>query len=115
MGAEEQQALASPELKGKVALVTGASRGIGQATAIELARRGARVVVHCHQNLAAAETTCSVLPGGSHLVLQADMRSPEAVGELIETAHSRMGSLDILVNNAGIFRPAPVLEITYAD
>ncbi|NHZ72496.1 MAG: glucose 1-dehydrogenase [Aquificales bacterium] len=97
----------------KVVLVTGGSRGIGRAIAQQFAKRGAKVVVHYHSNLAAAEETLSTLAGNGHLIVQADMKDAEAVEKMVETAVSHYGRLDILVNNAGIYKEHPLAEVSY--
>ena len=99
----------------KVVLVTGGSRGIGRAIARQFAGRGARVAVHYHSNRAAAEETQASLPGGPHLIVQADMKDAAGIQAMVETAVREMGRLDILVNNAGIFEEHPVAETSYED
>jgi NAD(P)-dependent dehydrogenase (short-subunit alcohol dehydrogenase family) len=91
-------------LQGQTALVTGGSRGIGRSIAVYLARAGARVLIHYHQNRAAAETVAREI-GGAEL-LQADMGSIKKIDDLV----SSMGEtrLDILVNNAGVWGPTPL-------
>ncbi len=93
-------------LDGKVAIVTGASRGIGRATALRLAQEGAKVVVNYAGNLAAAEKTVEDIKqaGGEAIIFQADVADAQAVGELVKAATAAFGRIDILVNNAGITR-----------
>ncbi|MGI9859815.1 3-oxoacyl-[acyl-carrier-protein] reductase [Moorella naiadis] len=93
-------------LKGQVAVVTGASRGIGRATALALARAGARVVVnYAQQEEAAGQVVAAIKEeGGQALAVRADVGDHEAARELIQTAVQEFGRLDILVNNAGIAR-----------
>ena len=98
----------------KVVLVTGGSRGIGQAIAQQFAKRGARVAVHYHSNRAAAETTKASLPGGPHLIVQADMKDASAIETMVNTVAAEMGRLDVLVNNAGIYEEHPIAETSYA-
>jgi NAD(P)-dependent dehydrogenase (short-subunit alcohol dehydrogenase family) len=91
------------------ALVTGASRGIGRAIAQQLAARGCRVVVHYHQNRAAAETTLASLAGDGHALVAADVASEHGVAHLWREATTAVGRVDILVNNAGIYVDHPPL------
>ena len=102
-------------LAGRVALVTGASGGIGRAISLELAGRGARVWAHFHRNLKAAEETVGQLVGDSHRVVQADLHDPEAIRALVDEVVAESGRLDILVNNAGIFERHPIAEIGYGE
>ncbi len=99
----------------KVVLVTGASRGIGRAIAVQFAQRGAQVAVHYHQNRAAAEETVGMLAGGPHLIVQADMKDAAGIEEMVTAVVAAMRRLDILVNNAGIYEEHPVAETSYAD
>ena len=98
---------------GKVALVTGASRGIGRAIAFQLAECGASVAIHYQSNLEAAEETLSLLPGAGHRLCQADQADPAQTASLAEQVVDDMGRIDILVNNAGIFESHPVAEVTF--
>jgi 3-oxoacyl-[acyl-carrier protein] reductase len=92
------------DLGGKVALVTGGSRGIGRAICLALGRAGAHVVVNYAGNEAAArETVESIVAGGGKAeALQFDVASPDAVDAAITGVHKRLGALDVLVSNAGI-------------
>lgn len=93
-------------LDGKVALVTGASRGIGRAIAIELAKEGASVAINYAGNVAAAEEVQKIITdmGGKAIVIQADVSNEESATKLVDTTIEQLGGLDILVNNAGITR-----------
>jgi NAD(P)-dependent dehydrogenase (short-subunit alcohol dehydrogenase family) len=101
------------DFTGKVVLITGASRGIGRVTAQHFAAQGARVVVHYHQNVAAAEETAESLAGGPHLIIRADLNDPAAIERMTETAVSHMGQIDILVNNAAEYTDHPLAEVSY--
>jgi len=91
------------DLSGKTALITGASSGIGAATARLFAELGARVAIGYHSNAQNAKAIQQEIEaaGGSALTLQADMRQPAQIRQLIEQAISGLGQIDILVNNAG--------------
>jgi 3-oxoacyl-[acyl-carrier protein] reductase len=90
-------------LTGAVALVTGASSGIGAATAVTLADLGARVAIGYHRNKAGAEKTRDLIVagGGSAIAHGADVRRADEVQRLVERTISDLGPIDILVNNAG--------------
>ncbi|AKM18492.1 3-oxoacyl-[acyl-carrier-protein] reductase [Geobacillus sp. FSL K6-0789] len=93
-------------LEGKIALVTGASRGIGRAVALELARQGANVVVNYAGSEAKANEVVEMIRslGREAIAVQADVARAEEVERLVKTALDQFGRLDILVNNAGITR-----------
>lgn len=97
----------------QVAVVTGASRGIGRAAALELAAQGARVLVNYHSSAAAAEEVVATIAraGGEALAFHADVCDPGAAKALIEAALEHWGRLDILVNNAGITADAPLIRL----
>jgi glucose 1-dehydrogenase len=96
------------QLQGKRALVTGAAVGIGQGVALELASRGASVVVH-HAGSDPAETLSLLTAAGSHgFSIQADLGRPEECERLVHQAGEQMGGLDILVNNAGVSVEKPM-------
>jgi 3-oxoacyl-[acyl-carrier protein] reductase len=101
-------------MEGKVALVTGSSRGIGREIARELASRGARVAVHYRADREAARETLASLAGGPHAVFGADVADAGAARELVEDVTREMGGVDVLVNNAAIFEAHPVPETDYA-
>src|SRR5258708_13268562 len=88
---------------GKIVLVTGASRGIGRAVALEFAKRNARVAVNYHSNQAAAEETLAALPGTGHMLAQADIADPNSVQRMVKSAIDQLGRLDILLNNAVVY------------
>jgi len=105
------------ELEGRVALVTGASRGIGRAIAIELARRGARVIVNYNSNADAAASVVAAIEqlGGQALAAQADVSDMQAAAGLVKTALDAYGELQILVNNAGITRDGLIMTMGEAE
>lgn len=94
------------KLEGKVAVVTGASRGIGRAIALKLADEGAKVVVNYSGSQAKAEEVVAVIQenGGEAIAVQGSVSKTEEVTALMDAAVKTFGSLDILVNNAGITR-----------
>ena len=96
-------------LEGRVALVTGAGRGIGWATAQRLARAGARVVLNGHtdpEDLAAKAAALEAETGHRCLAVQADMARPAEIASLYRTLHATLGRLDILISNAGLLEDA---------
>src|SRR5512138_1363729 len=99
----------------KIVLVTGASRGIGKATAELFAASGAKVIVHCHKNLKVAENVCASLKGTGHFTVQADMGNPDEVEAMVKTIMAKAGRIDILVNNAGIFEEKEMTGIPYEE
>lgn len=100
-------------LSNQLALVTGASRGIGRAIALELASQGARVVVNYQRNAAAADSVVAQIErdGGTALAHQADVTDEAAVATMVEACLARWGRLDLLVNNAGITADAPLMRM----
>ena len=99
-------------LTGKVAIVTGASRGIGRAIAVRLAREGAAVAVNYRsQSAAAEEVVAEILGLGEQAVaVQADVADREAAGRLAARTLERFGRIDVLVNNAGIMFRSDILN-----
>lgn len=101
----------------RVALITGASGGIGGATAARLARDGAAVVIHYIRNAAGAEQVLRQIEeaGGAGRIIRGDVTSPEACRRMCEEALEWRGRLDILVNNAGLTRDGLVLRMRDED
>jgi 3-oxoacyl-[acyl-carrier protein] reductase len=102
------------KLAGKVALVTGGSRGIGRGIALELAREGADVVVNYRKGREAAEKTASEIRalGRRAVTGEADVGDAEAVFRLVDLGIAELGGLDIVVANSGVAsRPAPVADL----
>jgi NAD(P)-dependent dehydrogenase (short-subunit alcohol dehydrogenase family) len=89
-------------MQGKVALVTGGSRGIGRAICLRLASEGVAVIVHYHRNREAAEQVPAMAR------VRADLASPAQIEQMFES----IPALDILVNNAGVWKPSPVGDTT---
>jgi len=109
--------MSQQDFLGRVALVTGGSRGIGRQTVLDLAARGADVVVNYRSNQAAADEVVTQVQalGRRALALQADVADFGAAGEMVSQAAEAMGRLDILVNNAGVTRDALLLRLSEAD
>jgi len=101
-------------LHGKVALVTGARRGIGRGISLELAREGADVAINDVEGQAQAEAVAEEIRalGRRAAVVMADVTQPDQVQAMIEQVVQTLGGLDILVNNAGVESILPLLEIT---
>jgi 3-oxoacyl-[acyl-carrier protein] reductase len=102
------------ELTGKVALVTGGSRGIGAAIARRLAAEGAAVALTYVRAAEQAQRTAELIEkdGGRALVVQADLALPHAAAEAVERTVQELGRLDIVVNNAGFLTYGPLEEVT---
>jgi 3-oxoacyl-[acyl-carrier protein] reductase len=102
------------KLKGKVALVTGASKGIGAAIAKELAAQGAAVAVNYSGSKAGADKVVDEIKqaGGSAIAVQANVAEPASIEPLVEKVVKEFGPIDILVNNAGIYEFGPLEAIT---
>jgi len=105
------------ELTGKIALVTGASRGIGRAAALALAKAGVDVAANFLSHEAAAQEVCSKIEalGRRALAIKADVSKATELTRLVETVECGLGGIGILVNNAGISRPQPLSDITEQD
>jgi len=105
------------ELEGKVALITGSSRGIGAAIAKDLAVNGANVIVNYHSNAAAADGIVSEIvdAGGQAVAKQADVSDFDQASTLITGIKKEFGRLDILVNNAGTTRDNVIMMMKEAD
>jgi len=103
------------DFTGKIALVTGASRGIGREIARQFAQNGARVAIHYNSNRAAAEETLSLLAGSGHRIYQADSTDADGVQLMVDAVVAEMGRLDILVNNAGVYSDHPIASVSYEE
>jgi 3-oxoacyl-[acyl-carrier protein] reductase len=99
-------------LSNKVALITGASRGIGKATALKFAREGAKVVV-CDLDDTVAETVAEIrLQGGNAIGFKVDVTKQDSIAAMIKGALASFGHIDVLVNNAGIVADAQLKKMT---
>ncbi|MGA3129353.1 MAG: glucose 1-dehydrogenase [Terracidiphilus sp.] len=101
-------------LNGKVALITGASKGIGAQIARELADRGAAVAVNYSGSKAAAEKVVADIKanGGKAIAVQANVADPNSIEPLIDKVAAELGPIDILVNNAGVYEFLPLGQVT---
>jgi NAD(P)-dependent dehydrogenase (short-subunit alcohol dehydrogenase family) len=100
------------KLAGKVALITGAGRGIGKAVALAYAREGAKLAL-CARTAAEVDKTAGEVraAGGDCLALSCDVAQEEPVHDFVAEAHKRYGRIDVLINNAGVMtRPTPLIE-----
>lgn len=107
----------SDALKGKIALVTGASRGIGRAIAVRLARDGAATAINYSSNAEAARKAVAEIEsaGGTAFAIQADVGRVSEIVRLFDETIARFGRIDILVNNAGVMFTKPVSITTEAE
>jgi 3-oxoacyl-[acyl-carrier protein] reductase len=104
-------------VRNRVALVTGASRGIGEAIALALAREGVHVAVHFREREADAHRVAAAVRerGVRSLTVQADVSQSSAIDALVAEVERGLGSIHILVNNAGVTRPQKIEDITERD
>jgi len=104
-------------LKGKKAIVTGASRGIGRAIALKLGTMGARVTINYRHDQQAADSAVAQVhaAGGDAMALRADIRRVDEIRRLFEQSLDAFGGVDILVNNAGIRLFKPIVDITESE
>jgi 3-oxoacyl-[acyl-carrier protein] reductase len=109
--------IASQRLRDRIAIVTGASRGIGRAVALALASEGAKVVVNYASSSNAAEEVVAAITeaGGNAITAQADVSKVEQVDALLNTTLEKFGRVDVLVNNAGITRDTLLLRMKPED
>ncbi len=102
---------------GRIALITGASRGIGQATARAFARAGAQVIVNYRADAAGAQQTVAGITaeGGQATAVQADVSQPGDVERMVAAIEDGVGPIEVLVNNAGTVSRTPFLEVTLPE
>lgn len=102
------------DFQDKKVLITGGSRGIGRATAIAFAARGAKIALNFRRDSAAATAVIEDLEGEGHFAIKADISKAHAVEGLMNAVVGEFGQLDVVVNNAGIYIPHPVDDCDYA-
>jgi NAD(P)-dependent dehydrogenase (short-subunit alcohol dehydrogenase family) len=102
-------------VRGKVALVTGAAKRLGQVVALALAEAGADLVLHAHRS--SAEELVSQVKGLGRnvVVIHADLASPHEARRIAEEALSLVGNVDVLINNAAVFYPSPISSLSSGD
>lgn len=105
------------KLNGKTALITGASKGIGRAIAIEFAKQGANLILNYKESELEAEKLLFVVEdyGSKAGIFKGDVSNETEVEEMVQYAMKKFGKIDILVNNAGIAKDRPILEKTVED
>ena len=105
------------QLQGKIALVTGAARGIGRAIALRLSREGAAIGINYQKRADRAESLATEIrqQGGKALTLQADVGDAAAVRTMMERMQRELGAVDILVNNAGVVRRGDLSDFDYSQ
>ena len=105
------------KLKGKKAIVTGGSRGIGRSIAIAYAKEGADVLVNYHSNDAAAKEVVAQIEklGQKGVAVQADVANFQSAKDMVEECVEKLGGIDILVNNAGVSKPSMLLKMKEDD
>ena len=105
------------DLKGRVAVITGGSKGIGNAIARRLSEEKMKVVINYHSDKKGAEETVADLKkiGGEAVAVQADVSSEEGIQTLLDAAISNFGELDLWINNAGMENQVPTHELTLED
>ncbi len=105
------------KLQSRIALVTGASKGIGAGIALELSSAGASIAVNYATDASGAEAVVRSIKngGGQAIAVQGDVSNAEDVSRIFDRTVREFGSIDILVNNAGVYRAMPICEITEAE
>src|ERR1700709_2400406 len=112
-----QKRIEMSKLKGKIAIVTGASKGIGAGIAKQLASDGASVIVNYASDKTGAEATVAAIvkAGGKATAVGASVSDASAIDTLFAQAKKTYGTVDILVNNAGVYKFAPLEAVTVED
>jgi len=104
------------DFKGKVAIVTGSSRGIGKAIALELAKQGAKVIINCTKQNCADDVVAEFKKMKLDAIgVEGDVSKKADVQKLVDAAVKKYGKLDIMVNNAGVYTTSPITELSEED
>jgi len=101
------------EYDGKKVLITGGSRGIGKATALAFADKGARIAINFRSDQAAALATKKLLKGDGHLLIQGDVSDEADTKRIVDEAIDYFGTVDILINNAGIYEHHDITKVDF--
>lgn len=96
-------------------LITGASRGIGRATALAFAEHNDCVAIHYHRSGKDAQQLYDELPGNGHIMVKADLADPAAVKDMVDEAAASLGGIDVLVNNAGKYAAHSITDVSYDE
>ena len=102
-------------MKEQVVLITGASGGIGSATAAQFADAGAKVILHYNRQKEKAKNLCKKLNGTGHIIISGDLTNPNDIDNIVEQAFSTFGRIDVLVNNAGVYTEHPIDKIDFTE
>jgi len=103
------------DFNNKVVLITGASRGIGKATAVAFAEKNAQVIINYRENDTAAKITMSEMKAGDHLLVKCDLSKPVELTQMVDLIIQKYGKIDVLVNNAGISQIHEIDQVSFDD
>ncbi|MEM6964250.1 MAG: SDR family oxidoreductase [Bacteroidota bacterium] len=103
------------DFTGKKVLITGAARGLGRIIALEFAKRGAQVAIHCNSSRAAAEQVLLELEGKGHFIVQADLKYSDRIQAMVENVAEKFGKIEILINNAAVILYHHIATTSYEE